>query len=242
MRVAFLADVHANFPALCAALAAAERLGAATVVLAGDLVGSGPHPVEVVRLLMQRGVRAVRGNVERKVLAIAAGGRKPKRLLDKPKVGHLAWTALQLGPAEREWIAALPERLDLSLGGVTVRVVHGSARSDLEYVFPSVTARALPLLAGAPRPQVLACGHSHIPFTRALAGVRVVNCGSVGRPVDGDARGALALVDLAAPAPPRARIVRFAYPVEETMRDLAARGVPGAIPEELARAVKRKGV
>lgn len=242
MRVAFLADVHANFPALCAALAAAERLGATAAVVAGDLVGSGPHPVEVVRLLMQRGVRAVRGNVERKVLALTGGGRKLSRLLDRPKAGHLAWTAMQLGPAEREWLAALPERLDLSLGGVAVRVVHGSARSDLEYVFPSVTAHALPALAGAPRPQVLVCGHSHIPFTRSLAGVRVVNCGSVGRPVDGDARGALALVDLAAPAPVRARIVRFSYPVEETARDLTARGVPGAVPEELERGVKRKGV
>jgi predicted phosphodiesterase len=242
VRVAFLADVHANFPALCAALATAERLGAATVVLAGDLVGSGPHPVEVVRLLLRRGVRAVRGNVERKVLAIAAGDRKLKRLLDKPNVGHLAWTALQLAEAEREWLAALPERLDLDFGGVAVRVVHGSARSDLEYVFPSVTARALPALAGEPRPQVLVCGHSHIPFTRAVAGVRVVNCGSVGRPVDGDARGSFALLDLAAPAAPRARIVRFPYPVAETVRDLTARGVPGAVPEELERGVKRKGV
>jgi predicted phosphodiesterase len=242
VRVAFLADVHANFPALCAALAAAERLGAAATVVAGDLIGSGPHPVEVVRLLMQRGVRAVRGNVERKVLALSQGGRKLERLLDRPKAGHLAWTAMQLGPAEREWLAALPAQLDLSLGGIAVRVVHGSARSDLEYVFPSVTARVLPALSGDPRPRVLVCGHSHIPFTRLLAGVRVVNCGSVGRPVDGDARGALALVDLAAPAPPRGRIVRFAYPVEETMRDLAARGVPGALPEELERGVKRKGV
>ena len=242
MRVAFLADVHANFPALCAALAAAERLGAAATVVAGDLVGSGPHPVEVVRLLLQRGVRAVRGNVERKLLALGDSRRKLRALLDRRKAGQLAWTAMQLGPAEREWLAALPERLDLALGGVAVRVVHGSFRSDLDTVFPSVTARALPALAGEPRPRVLVCGHTHVPFTRALAGVRVVNCGSVGRPVDGDARGALALVDLAAPAAPHARLVRFAYPVEETMRDLAARGVPGAVPDELARGVRRKGV
>jgi len=242
VRIAFLSDVHANLPALCAALATARRLGAASVIAAGDLVGSGPHPVEVVRLLVQRGVRAIRGNVERKLLALGTGRRDLTRRLDKPRAGHLAWTALQLGPAEREWLAALPERLDLSLDGVAVRVVHGSASSDLGCVYPSVTARALPALAGEPLPRVLVCGHTHVPFTRALAGVRVVNCGSVGRPADGDARGALALVDLAAPAPPRGRIVRFAYPVEETVRDLAARGVPGAVPDELARGVRRKGV
>jgi putative phosphoesterase len=242
VKVAFLSDVHANFPALCAALETAQRLGAASVVVAGDLVGSGPHPVEVVRLLMQRGVRAVRGNVERKVLALSSSGRKLKGRLDKRRTGHLAWTAMQLGDAELEWLAALPERLDLTLGGTAVRVVHGSARSDGEYIYPSVTARVLPLLAGDPRPLLLVCGHSHIPFTRRVAGIRVINCGSVGRPVDGDPRGSLALVDLDAASSTRATLVRFAYPVAETMRDLAARGVPGAVPEELELGIKRKGV
>lgn len=242
MKVAFIADVHANFPALCTALDVAVRAGAGTVVAAGDLVGSGPHPVEVVRLLMQRGVRAIGGNVERKVLELIDSGKKLKYRLERKRSGHLAWAALQLGEAERAWLAELPDRLDLSFAGVAVRVVHGSARSDEEYVFPSVTARALAGMAGDPRPAVLVCGHSHIPFTRRVGGVRVVNCGSVGRPVDGDPRGALAIVDFGAAPLVRATIVRFAYPVAETMRDLAARGVPGAVPEELERGVKRKGV
>jgi putative phosphoesterase len=242
VKVAFLSDVHANFPALCAALETAQRLGAATVVVAGDLVGSGPHPVEVIRLLMQRGVRAIRGNVERKLLELGSSGKKLKSLLDKRRTGHVAWTALQLGQPEREWLAALPERLELTLGGAAVRVVHGSARSDGEYIYPSVTARALPAMAGEPLPRVLVCGHSHLPFTRRVAGIRVVNCGSVGRPVDGDPRGAFALVDFDAGPAARATLLRFAYPVAETMCDLASRGVPGAVPEELERGIKRKGV
>jgi predicted phosphodiesterase len=242
VKVAFIADVHANFPALCAALEAAARAGAATVVAAGDLVGSGPHPVEVVRLLMRRNVRAVRGNVERKLLALIASGEKLKPRLKKKRSGHLAWTALRLGEAEREWLAALPPQLDLGLAGTAVRVVHGSARSDEEYVFPSVTSHALPALAGEPRPDVLVCGHSHIPFARRVGGVRVVNCGSVGRPVDGDPRGSLAVLDVSARGATRVALLRFAYPVEETARDLEARGVPGAVPEELALGVKKKGV
>ena len=242
MRVAFLSDVHANFPALCAALEAATRLGAGTVVVAGDLVGSGPHPVEVVRLLMQRGVRAIRGNVERKVLELAAGGRKLEKRLDRKRSGHLAWTALRLAEPERAWLEALPEKLDLVFSGVSVRVVHGSERSDGEYIYPSVTRRALASMVAEPRPGVLVCGHSHIPFTRRVGGVRVVNCGSVGRPVDGDPRGSFAVVDFTLAPQVRAAIVRFAYPVAETARDLVARGVPGAVPEELELGIKRKGV
>jgi predicted phosphodiesterase len=242
VKVAFIADIHANFPALCTALDVAARAGAGSVVAAGDLVGSGPHPVEVVRLLMQRGVRAISGNVERKVLELLAGSEKLKPLLKKRRSGHLAWTALRLADAERAWLTALPPQLDLVFAGVAVRVVHGSARSDEEYVFPSVTRRALAPMAGEPTPDVLVCGHSHIPFTRRLGHLRVVNCGSVGRPVDGDARGALAIVDFDAAPLVRATIVRFIYPVAETARDLAARGVPGALPEELELGIKRRGV
>ena len=37
MKVAFFSDIHANFPALCAALETASGLGAEAVVCAGDL-------------------------------------------------------------------------------------------------------------------------------------------------------------------------------------------------------------
>ena len=76
MKVAFLSDIHANFPALCAALAAAERAHAETIVVAGDMVGGGPHPVEVVRLLAQRRVPAIAGNLERELLSLPQSRKK----------------------------------------------------------------------------------------------------------------------------------------------------------------------
>jgi predicted phosphodiesterase len=97
------------------------------------------------------------------------------------------------------------------LAGKRLLLVHGSPLGDTDYVYPSLTARALAAKLGAARPDVLACGHSHIPFTRRIAGVRVVNAGSVGRPVDGDPRGSYALVELDRGALARARIVRFPY-------------------------------
>ena len=240
MRVVCLSDVHANHPALCAALAEARRLGAERVVVAGDVVGSGPHPVEVVRLLSQREVTAVAGNVERKVLALGERRDALEELLPKKKLGHLAWTALALGRAERAFLAALPAEAWLELEGRTVQVVHGSPASDEDYIFPSVTAAALAAMLGARRPDVLVCGHSHIPFTRLVDGVRVVNCGSVGRPVDGDPRGSFAVLDVA-PGVVSCRIVRFAYAVDDLVKDLEDRAVPGALGQEYRGGVKRRG-
>lgn len=240
MRVAFLSDVHASFPALCAALEHASAAGADRILCAGDLVGGGPHPTEVIRLLMEQRISAVAGNVDRKVCALAADPKKLKRARDHKKRAALAWTATALGRAELEWLAALPKVLRLCLSGTEILIVHGSPLSDTDYIFPSITEPALLGKLGVERPAVLVCGHSHIPFSRSVAGVLVVNSGSVGRPIDGDPRGAYALVDLPEGAPPRARIVRFPYPVESVLSDLKGRKVPRSMPGELTRGVRRK--
>jgi diadenosine tetraphosphatase ApaH/serine/threonine PP2A family protein phosphatase len=104
--------------------------------------------------------------------------------------------------------------------------------SDTDYIYPSLTAQALAAKLGDSRPRVLICGHSHVPFTKEIAGVRVVNCGSVGRPIDGDPRGTLALCEFAGEARVRCRMARFPYPVEPLVADLKARGALGGFPQD----------
>ena len=240
MRIAFLSDIHANFPALCRALEVAQAHQAERVICAGDIVGEGPHPTEVVRLLMEQGIPSIRGNVDRKVLALLENPKKLERRLEKKGQAAAAWAALALGEAERAWLASLPGDLRLDLGGAEAWVVHGSPVSDADYIFPSITAPALARKLGDEHPRALICGHSHIPFTREIGGVRVVNCGSVGRPVDGDPRGALALCDVVDQAKLRCRILRFPYPVEAVMADVQARGARGVEPLDYQTGTKPK--
>lgn len=44
IRIAILADVHANLPALTAVLADAREHGCERIYHAGDLIGIGPYP------------------------------------------------------------------------------------------------------------------------------------------------------------------------------------------------------
>jgi predicted phosphodiesterase len=150
-----------------------------------------------------------------------------------------SWLATR-APAERAWLAALPKELRLSANGADVWVVHGSPLSDTDYIYPSLTAQALGVKLGEVRPRVLVCGHSHVPFTKEIAGVRVVNCGSIGRPVDGDSRGALALCDFPGKGKVHCRIVRFAYPVEPVIADLEARGAKGSLPQDYRTGTRSK--
>jgi putative phosphoesterase len=240
MRVVFFSDIHANFPALCRVMEWAQRHRADRLICAGDVVGHGPHPTEVVRLLMEQQVDAILGNVDRKTLALLESPAKLQKFLHKKAHAPAAWAALALGEAERGWLAALPRELRFAVNGADVWVVHGSPLSDTDYIYPSLTAQALAAKLGAVRPRVLVCGHSHVPFTKEIGKVRVVNCGSVGRPVDGDPRGTLALCDFPGKGDVQCRIVRFAYPVEPVVADLEARGARGSMPQDYRTGTKTK--
>jgi hypothetical protein len=55
-RVAVITDIHANLPALEAALADIARIGVDAVYCGGDLVGYGPHPNEVCAAIQARAI------------------------------------------------------------------------------------------------------------------------------------------------------------------------------------------
>lgn len=245
MTIAFLSDIHANLPALRSALAIAGESGAERVVVCGDIVGDGPFPQEAVELLQaQHGLIAVRGNVDRKVLRLA--GRKRRKLKKIAEEGSaksrkLAWTALQLADDAREWLEALPPHHHFRVEDREILVVHGSPLGDTDYIYPSLTKEGLAgKLAGyeGPPPDLLAAGHSHIPFAKSLDQTIVVNCGSVGLPADGDPRGSLVIVNIGAAGAPAAQLIRFSYQIEETITALEERGVPGADVESYRAGVK----
>src|SRR5947208_552498 len=89
MRLAVLADVHANLPALAAVLRDVDSLSPAGLWVAGDLVGYNPWPNEVLQILRDRHAKAIRGNHDRGVLGDdpvrsnkLAGALAPPRSVD----------------------------------------------------------------------------------------------------------------------------------------------------------------
>src|SRR6266487_2764616 len=62
--VAVITDIHANLPALQAALTRIDELGIERVYCGGDLVGYGPHPNEVCALIQERGIPTIYGNYD----------------------------------------------------------------------------------------------------------------------------------------------------------------------------------
>jgi putative phosphoesterase len=181
-RVAALYDIHGNLPALDAALSAVHSAGVNAIVIGGDVV-LGPMPRETLERLraLEPQARFIRGNCDRLVVD-AFDGRPLERLPATVREG-VEWTARQVDRKQRDFLAAFPETLTLSVEGLgEVLFCHATPRSDEEiFTALSPTERVRPMLEGVAQ-RVVVCGHTHMQFDRTFDGTRVVNAGSVGMP------------------------------------------------------------
>jgi predicted phosphodiesterase len=148
------------------------------IVFGGDLV-SGPLPRQTLETMLALGDRArfVLGNADRWFLDVYDGRIEPEP--------EDEWLLEELDAGYREFFAALPRRVSLDVDGLgSVLFCHGSPRSEDE-IITAITAeeRLSPMLRAINEPTVV-CGHTHVQFDRAVAGMRVVNAGSVGMPYE----------------------------------------------------------
>ena len=178
MRVAALADVHGNLPALEAVLRDVEAERVDAIVVCGD-VASGPMPGETIDALRRiGGARFVRGNADRGVVETFDGRPSPDMR------GPLAdWCAGQVTREQRDFLASFEDTVALDVDGLgRVLFCHASPRNDVDvFTVESSDARVGTLMRGVDA-DVVVCGHTHMQFDRRLGALRIVNPGSVGMP------------------------------------------------------------
>jgi putative phosphoesterase len=226
-RVAVITDIHANMPALEASLSALEDLGTDAVYCGGDLVGYGPHPNEVCAVIKDRGIPTIYGNYDYAIARDMKDCGCAYRDAHDRALGErsIAWTVAHTDQGAKEFMRGLPFDLRFQLGDARVRLVHGSPRKVNEYLFEDKPARLYERLAAQADCDVLVFGHTHKPWIREYGGVLFVNCGSVGKPKDGDPRAAFALLTLSRQGI-RASIERVAYDAGAVAQEVAAAGLP----------------
>jgi len=241
MLIAFISDIHGNMPALEAAVADATAHGAGRIICAGDITGYGPFPEDVCRFLRKRRIPAIIGNYDQKVIDMAKQGESAAEGMKLKKKKILQWTAEHISRETVRYLSGLPDRLDMKLaGGQRLLVVHGSPVSIDDAIYPSITRRGLEAKLGAILPDILVCGHTHIPFVKHIHQVLVVNCSSTGHPIDGDPRLSYALVDVKPGALPRGRIVRLEYDRDMTIKALVKTSLPKGLQKDFAEGNKRR--
>ena len=176
MRIAVIADIHGNLPALDAVLADIAARGVDLTVNLGDIVSGPLFPRETADRLMPLGLPTIRGNHERQLLTDG-----PERIGQSDRFALAALTE-----AHKAWLASLPETLRV---GGDILLVHGTPASDLAYFLETVDAAGIrpatpdeiEARAGTVPARLILCGHTHTPRTaRTSDGRLIVNPGSVG--------------------------------------------------------------
>lgn len=159
MKIAIFSDVHANLPAFEAFLKDLDEKKPDAVYCLGDLIGYNVWPNEVIAEVRRRGIATVTGNHDFKI-------KKETDVADKNYAYHI------VSPENKDYLKALPAhiRLEYNLGreSFSVLLVHGSPKSNSEYVLEDLDEHYVRGLLYEANANILLCGHSHKPYHRVI--------------------------------------------------------------------------
>jgi diadenosine tetraphosphatase ApaH/serine/threonine PP2A family protein phosphatase len=241
LRVAVIADIHANLAALEACLDSVEEAGVDEVWCLGDVVGYGPDPDACTELVRERCALCLAGNHDLAVL-----GELEIEAFSESAAAAVTWTQGVVADETLEFLRSL-EPAGRREG---VDLCHASPRDPIwEYVLTREQADAC---LDAQSQRICLIGHSHVAlfFTR-LDGTRgkvrsaqaadgslidvsggrwLINPGSVGQPRDSDPRAAWLALDTDAGT---VLFQRVAYDIERTAEAIAAADLPQPLADRL---------
>jgi diadenosine tetraphosphatase ApaH/serine/threonine PP2A family protein phosphatase len=243
LRVALIADVHANRQAFAACLAQARALGAERFVLLGDFVGYGADPewsVETVMDLVGEGALALQGNHD------SAIGNPREQMNPQARI-VIEWTRGRLDAPQRAFLSQLP----LTIREGDTLYVHADASAPKRWHYITSPEEAYRSMA-ATDARLTFCGHVHCPAIYSLSAVSkmtafrpvtgvpvplltrrrwLVVLGSAGQPRDGNPAASFAMLDTS-----RQDITfcRAPYDIDEAAAAIRRNGLPPAFAERLA--------
>jgi diadenosine tetraphosphatase ApaH/serine/threonine PP2A family protein phosphatase len=242
VRVAVITDIHANLPALEAALAAGEAAGVEETWCLGDVLGYGVEPDACTELVRERCQVCLVGNHD-----IAVLGGLDIASFSEAAAMAVEWTRANVAASTLEFLRELEPQGERSGLGL----FHASPRDPVwEYVLSGEQAEAG--MDVSPQ-RIGLIGHSHVAlfFNRPAAveegelrgaeagegtrldlgeGEWLVNPGSVGQPRDGDPRAAWLELDTEAMT---ATFHRVPYEIDRAAKPIAEAGLPSRLANRL---------
>lgn len=208
MRLAALSDIHGNLLALEAVLADIRAQGTPDRYwILGDLAAFCPWPADTLaRLRALPNADFLCGNTDRYLVT----GRRPaapvesrgdwERMPETLRVRDTTfqWAVQHLSYRDYEFLRDLPAELTREVPDYgPILAVHATPEDDETNVHPDTPQDELRAYVSQISARLLLYGHTHRVMDRPVRGVRLVNGGSVGIPLDGDPRPAYALLDFA---------------------------------------------
>ncbi len=244
MKIALIADIHANRQAWTTTYADLCAHRPDRIVCLGDIIGYGPNPADVLEALYSTVDHFLAGNHD----AALCSRIDPANFNDAARE-ILEWTRAALDPRALRFLEKLPAVIE----GPGFACTHADPADPMRFGYILTPEDARRAFDARPEP-VLFIGHSHVPaiFAQGLDGtVRtfppqdfaiepgtryLINVGSVGLPRDGDPRAAYCIFNSTA------RTVRFhrvPFDAAAYRRELQRHGLPDTAAAAMFEAAGR---
>ncbi|HNJ84224.1 MAG: metallophosphoesterase family protein [Piscinibacter sp.] len=162
MKIALIADLHANRESVGAVMAHASTQGIDRYAFLGDFVGYGADPgwvVDLVRDHVERGAIAVMGNHD----AAVVQGPLPTMIPEARQV--VEWTRERLDAEQLAFLAAMP----MSVTDADRLFVHANAFAPADWAYVLGRMEAVRSLQST-NARFTFCGHVHDPKLFHLTG------------------------------------------------------------------------
>ena len=166
MKLAFLGDLHGNYPATLAMGKMLSRLQADQLIFLGDAVGKGPSNAETCDWVRANCQMCIGGNWD-----YGIGGREFE-------ADEYYWN--QLGEERMAWLRNLPPEGEITLSGVRFRLFHGRPVTPLMMVQEQSDVLESTFRTEKGDFGGVIFADSHRPFLRTLDTGYMLNTGSVG--------------------------------------------------------------
>lgn len=214
-KIALLSDMHGNSAATEAVLADIDARDPDEVICLGDLVGYGARPNETIDLIRERSIPTIMGNYDDGVGFDRDDCGCAYKDVGERERGQqsLMWSRSAVTDDRKAYLRSFAPELRREIHGVRIRLVHGSPRRMNEYLFADRDAASLARIARGADCDVLVFGHTHVPWTRDIEGVRFINTGSVGKPKDRDPRAGWVMLEIAADGTVSSDLHRVEYDI-----------------------------
>lgn len=181
MRIAVIADIHANYEALKATFEDIEKRNVDRIICIGDIIGKGHHPKECIKLVKEKCDVVLIGNNDRYFTNLdnidEISGIEKKRKL---------WNYNLTSDDEKEYLRKLPFSYEFYLSGSLVRLFHATPWADDKAILNTTPFRDkikmfLPTdKTSSAIADVVVYGHIHQAFMDRFNNKTIINVGSVG--------------------------------------------------------------
>lgn len=241
MRIAVISDIHSNVYALDKVLIDIESRTVDLVACAGDLVGYGTRPNEVIESIKKNKILTIMGNYDDAIgnHRLVCGCDYPDPKDAEKASSSMSFTLKETSEENKAYLRNLPKEAVLKFNNKTIRFVHGSTRLINEYL--KEDSNEAKEVMSEIEEDILVCGHTHIPYFKSYKDKLLVNAGSIGKPKTNNPEANYVIIDIQNSEADNkenkvsVEIIEVAYDYEKTAKEIEENNI---LPNDFARMIR----